>query len=147
EEELNVANTSLEEHAKNLETQTLELQESKRAIETLKSKVEETLYATMDSSVAKLVIEGRLRDEKREVCVMFADIVGFTTYSEDHPPEIVVGELNRYLRGVEPILLSYRGHIDKYMGDAIMCEFGAPEDYEMYRLHGVIAGMKLQDHV
>jgi HD-GYP domain-containing protein (c-di-GMP phosphodiesterase class II)/class 3 adenylate cyclase len=147
QQELHRANEALEERSKNLEVQTQELQESKRSIEMLKTKVEETLYATMDSSVAKLVIEGRLRDEKREVSVMFADIVGFTSYSEEHPPEVVISELNRYLRAVEPILLSYRGHIDKYMGDAIMCEFGAPEDYETYRLHGVIAGLKLQEHV
>jgi HD-GYP domain-containing protein (c-di-GMP phosphodiesterase class II) len=123
------------------------LEQSKRAVESLKTKVEDTLYATMDSSVANLIIEGRLRNEKREISVLFGDIAGFTAYSEEHPPEVVIGELNRYLSDSEPIILRYRGHIDKYMGDGIMCEFGAPIDFETSALSAVLAGLALQQRV
>jgi len=51
---------------------TEELEESKRSVEAMKTKVEDTLYATMDASVANLLIEGRLRTEKRNVAVMFS---------------------------------------------------------------------------
>jgi len=148
QQNLNSANLSLKDYSENLESKvakrTEELEKSKEAIETLKEKVENTLYATMDSSVVKLIIEGRLFNEKRKVSVLFSDLVGFTNYSEDRSPELLVRDLNRYLNDMEPILLNYRGHIDKYMGDGIMSEFGAPVDFEQYRLLAVLAALKMQ---
>jgi HD-GYP domain-containing protein (c-di-GMP phosphodiesterase class II) len=79
------------------------------------------------------------------VSILFSDLSGFTTHSEQNPPEIVIRDLNRYIGDMEPILLSYRGHIDRYMGDGIMCEFGAPLDYETYRILSVLAAVKMQE--
>jgi hypothetical protein len=120
-----------------LKKRTEELERSSQSIESLKIKLEKTLYSTMDAKVAKLLIEGRLRNEKRKISVMFSDLVGFTGYSEDRSPEIVVQDLNSYLSCMEPVMLDYHAHIDKYLGDGIMCEFGAPLDYENYRLLAV----------
>src|SRR4030095_313597 len=151
EEALTTANQSLKDYGDNLEARvrdrTEELEESKRAVEAMKTKVEDTLYATMDSAVANLIIEGRLRTEKRNVAVMFSDLSGFTNYSEERPPELVIRDLNRYLGDIEPIIMAYRGHIDKYMGDGTMCEFGAPLDSEAYRIQAVLAAIKLQERV
>ncbi len=148
-EELNTANVSLHEHTENLELKikerTASLETAKRSIESSKGKVEDALYSTMDASVVNLIIEGRLRNEKREVSVLFSDLTNFTTYSEEQPPEVVIRDLNRYLGEMEPVLMRYRGHIDKYMGDGIMCEFGAPLDFETYRLLAVLAAMKMQE--
>lgn len=140
QEELARANAALKER-------TEELEQSKRSIENLKAKVEEALYSTMDASVVNLLIEGRLRNEKRNLSVFFSDLVGFSTYSEDLPPEVVVKDLNRYIGDMEPILLNYRGHIDKYIGDGIMCEFGAPLEYETHSLLAVLAAIKAQEKV
>src|SRR3989454_3766915 len=105
-EELNRANATLKDYAENLEykvkERTEELEKSKQSIESLKAKVEEALYSTMDSSVVKLIIEGRLRNEKRNVSVLFSDLVGFTTHSEQNPPEVVIRDLNRYIGDMEP---------------------------------------------
>ena len=151
QQELTAANRTLKDYGENLEARvrdrTEELEASKRAVEAMKTKVEDTLYATMDASVANLIIEGRLRTEKRNVAVMFSDLSGFTSYSEDRPPELVIRDLNRYLGDIEPIILAYRGHIDKYMGDGTMCEFGAPIDSDAYRLQAVMAAIKLQQRV
>jgi HD-GYP domain-containing protein (c-di-GMP phosphodiesterase class II) len=151
EQELTEANKTLKDYGENLEARvrdrTEELEASKRAVEEMKTKVEDTLYATMDAAVANLLIEGRLRTEKRNVAVMFSDLSGFTTYSEDRAPELVIRDLNRYLADIEPIILAYRGHIDKYMGDGTMCEFGAPIDSDAYRLQAVLAAIKLQERV
>ena len=148
-EELKQAAAALKDHAENLELKvkerTEELEKSKQSIESLKSKVEETLFSTMDPAVSKLIIEGRLRNEKRNVSILFSDLVGFTTYSEQNPPEIVIRDLNRYIGDMEPVLIGYRGHIDRYMGDGIMCEFGAPLDYETYRILSVLAAIKMQE--
>ncbi|MBW2143690.1 MAG: HD domain-containing protein [Deltaproteobacteria bacterium] len=147
-DELNEANLALKDYSVNLESKvkerTEELENSKQSIETLKAKVEDTLYSTMDATVAKLLIEGRLRNEKRKISIMFSDIAGFTSYSEERSPELVIRDLNRYISDMEPILLDYRGHIDKYLGDGIMCEFGAPIGYDTYRLLAVLAAYKMQ---
>ena len=146
---LNTANAGLRDYSENLEQRvqqrTMELEESKTAIEDLKKKVETALYSTMDSSVVNLMIEGRLRNEKRAMSVMFSDLVGFTTYSENTAPENVVADLNRYLADMEPVLFAYHGHIDKYMGDGIMAEFGAPLDFATHRLMAVVAATKMQE--
>ena len=151
QQDLTAANRTLKDYGDNLEARvrdrTEELEASNAAVEAMKTKVEDTLYATMDASVANLIIEGRLRTEKRNVAVMFSDLSGFTTYSEDRPPELVIRDLNRYLGEIEPIILAYRGHIDKYMGDGTMCEFGAPIDSEAYRLQAVLAALKMQERV
>jgi adenylate cyclase len=151
EVDLKAMNRTLKDYGEGLEARvrerTVELEQSKRAVEEMKAKVEDTLYATMDASVANLLIEGRLRTEKRNVAVMFSDLSGFTTYSEERPPELVIRDLNRYLAEIEPIILAYRGHIDKYMGDGTMCEFGAPLDSEAYRLQAVLAAIKMQERV
>ena len=151
QQELNESNIQLRDSNQNLEERvqerTLELQQSKSAVESLKSKVENALYSTMDSAVVNLMIEGRLRNEKRLMSVMFVDLVGFTTYSENTQPENVVADLNRYLQDMEPVMLAYHGHIDKYMGDGIMCEFGAPQEFAITSLaHKLYHNQQLNPH-
>jgi adenylate cyclase len=147
--ELNEANNSLRENNEHLEERvrerTFELEESKLAVEGLKKKAESALYASMDSSVVNLMIEGRLRTEKRNMSVMFADLLNFTTYSESRAPETVVTDLTQFLRDMEPVLFAYRGHFDKFLGDGFMCEFGAPTDYPTHRLMAVVAALKMQE--
>jgi HD-GYP domain-containing protein (c-di-GMP phosphodiesterase class II) len=130
-----------------LGTRTKELENTNKIIENINGKMEETLYTTMDSEVAQLIINGRLRNEKRKISVLFSDLAGFTAYCDDIRPEMVVEELNRFLAEMEPILSKYRGHIDKYIGDGIMCEFGAPTNYATHALQAVLAGIKMQERL
>ena len=123
------------------------IEKSRQTIEKQKQKVEDALYSTMDPSVVKLIIEKRLRTEKRHISVMFSDLKGFTQYTETQRAEVVVTNLNRYLADMETVLLEYGAHIDKYMGDGIMVEFGAPIDYEQYALQAVMCGHMMQRHV
>ena len=127
--------------------QLLEELKRSRHVEVMKEKVEKALYATMDPVVAKLATEGKLRYEKREISIMFTDLSNFTTYSDRNAPDVVLQELNGFLGHMEPVIDMFRGHIDKYMGDGVMVEFGAPEDYDRYALLGVLAGMKMQEQV
>ena len=115
-----------------------------RAMEEMKEKVERTLYSTMDPIVAKLATEGKLRFEKRDISIMFTDLTNFTRYSDQNRPDVVVDELNAYLSRMEPVTELFRGHIDKYMGDGMMIEFGAPVDYDRHALLAVLAGWKMQ---
>lgn len=68
----------------------------------------------------------RLGGERRELSVIFTDIQGFTTISEQLSPENLVELLNEYLTAMTEIIHENGGIIDKYEGDAIMAEFGIP---------------------
>lgn len=68
----------------------------------------------------------RLGGETRNMTVMFSDVRGFTTISEQLNAEELTRFMNRYLTPMTDVILSHRGTIDKYMGDAIMAFWNAP---------------------
>lgn len=77
------------------------------------------------------IIEGRLTDalggQSRHVCILFADVRGFTTLSESMPAEEVITLLNRYFEQVNQAIHEEGGTISCFMGDGIMAIFGAPK--------------------
>jgi adenylate cyclase len=68
----------------------------------------------------------RLGGINQKITVLFADIRGFTTLSEDENPEKIVGLLNKYFTAMSEIIFAYGGTLDKYIGDGLMAIFGAP---------------------
>jgi adenylate cyclase len=68
----------------------------------------------------------RLGGERRDITVLFADIRGFTTFSEHLSPEELGELLNVYLGEMTQIVLRNNGLLDKYIGDAVMAFWGAP---------------------
>jgi len=67
-----------------------------------------------------------LHGERRTITAFFADLRGFTKYSESHPSEKVFEVLNGYLALAEREVRRHRGIVDKYMGDAVMALFNTP---------------------
>ncbi len=67
-----------------------------------------------------------LSGEKREATMFFSDVANFTTISESLSAEELALVLNKYLSPMTEILMRYDGYVDKYEGDAIMCDFGVP---------------------
>ncbi|MBI2301168.1 MAG: adenylate/guanylate cyclase domain-containing protein [Armatimonadetes bacterium] len=63
--------------------------------------------------------------ERREVTVLFADVIGFTTMSEQLEPEDVTKLINEYFTDLAAILLRYEAYLDKFMGDCVMAVFSA----------------------
>lgn len=84
--------------------------------------------AVVDDVLARVDDELRLGGERRVVTVMFSDIRGFTSYSEDRTPEEVIEVLNRYLTIMSDVILDHGGTLIAYMGDGIMATFGAPTE-------------------
>ena len=76
----------------------------------------------------------KLGGEKKEVTILFSDIRGFTNISEKFPPETIVQILNKYLSPMTNIVLSNKGTLDKYIGDAIMAIYNAPLDIKDHPL-------------
>jgi adenylate cyclase len=72
----------------------------------------------------------KLGGERREVTVLFSDVVGFTSFSEKHSPEEVVAILNEYLGAMTDIIFKWEGTLDKFVGDAIVAFWGAPMKQE-----------------
>jgi class 3 adenylate cyclase/predicted ATPase len=64
--------------------------------------------------------------ERRLVSVLFADLVGFTALAEKRDPELVRELLTEYYDLARDVVGRYRGHIDKFIGDAVMAVWGAP---------------------
>ncbi len=71
----------------------------------------------------------KLGGEKREVAILFADIRGFTTFSETTSAERVVEVLNECFHDITEVVFSHKGTFDKYVGDCILAFYGAPISY------------------
>lgn len=68
-----------------------------------------------------------LGGEERELTVLFTDVEGFTSLSETLEPPVLVRVLNEYLDGMVACVHKHEGMVDKFIGDAVMAVFGAPE--------------------
>lgn len=68
----------------------------------------------------------RLGGAGKKATVFFADIRGYTSFSEGRTPEYIVEVLNEYFSQAVEIVLKYKGFIDKFIGDCIMAAWGVP---------------------
>src|SRR4051812_49014564 len=66
------------------------------------------------------------RTEKRYVAILFLDVRGFTAFSNERTPEVVVGVLNRLLEAAVEAIAQQHGTVNKYLGDGLLAIFGAP---------------------
>ena len=90
--------------------------------------IRDTFGKIVTPQVRDYLLKGNvaLGGETLSVTVMFCDIRGFTTLSENMAPEKIVSLLNEYFTGLEKCISAHGGVINKYIGDAIMALFGAP---------------------
>jgi adenylate cyclase len=86
----------------------------------------------------------QLGGEMREITVMFTDVRGFTTISEQFDPPGLTRFMNRFLTPMTDMIMSKGGTIDKYMGDAIMAFWNAPLRIEGHAARGCEAALGMQ---
>jgi class 3 adenylate cyclase len=86
-----------------------------------------------------------LGGEERDVTVLFADLQGFTAFSERHTPAEVLAMLNAYWEKTAPVVLGeHGGMIERFAGDAIMVVFNAAVDQPDHPLRAARAALALQ---
>jgi adenylate cyclase len=79
-----------------------------------------------DEVIERVIADGvEARGEKREVAVLFADLVGFTALAEALDPPVLVRVLNGYFARMSTAISEHRGHVSKFIGDGILALFGA----------------------
>jgi len=91
--------------------------------------------------------EKMLTGDNRVLSILFSDIRSFTTISEGMAPDDLVNSLNRYFSGQVDIIYNRKGIVDKYIGDAIMAFWGAPEKHNDDALQSVLSGLDMIDAV
>jgi class 3 adenylate cyclase len=114
--------------------------------------------ARMDSLFRRYVgprLADRLREEpalaqlggrEKDVTVLFADLQGFTSFSEGRPAEDVIKMVNAYWEGAVPIVVEREGGlIERFAGDAIMAVFNALDDQPDHPLRAARAGLAIRD--
>jgi adenylate cyclase len=84
-----------------------------------------------------------LEGERRKITVLFSDIRQFTQLSEELSPEQVVSLLNTYFKSMLDVIFQHQGTLDKFLGDGIMVEFGAPLDDSLQEKHAVRAAIAM----
>ncbi len=99
--------------------------------------------------VAQLVDGGATRQtldgQAHEITVLFSDIRGFTTLSEQHDPATIVALLNDYFSRQVEVIFRHGGTLDKFIGDAIMAFWGAPSPDPDQATHAIAAAIEMTE--
>jgi adenylate cyclase len=88
-----------------------------------------------------------MKGSEVEASVLFVDIRGFTSLSEDKSPESIVEFLNDYFTRITDIVLKHGGHVNKFVGDEAMAIFGAPIPNAHHAEAAVRAALDIRDEI
>jgi adenylate cyclase len=116
-----------------------------------KKRTKNTFKYYLDQHVVEQVMNQpellKLGGEKRELSVLFSDIRGFTSFSEKMAPTEVVHFLNQYFDKMQGLIFQYKGTLDKLIGDAVMCFWGAPIETKDHALRAVLTALEMSHEV
>ena len=106
--------------------------------------LERFLSPGIAKKIASEAADIQLRGETQKLTVMFADIRGFTSMAESMTPEQTVEILNDYFTAMTERIFEREGTLDKFLGDGLMCLFGAPFSKGEDALNAVRTAVEMQ---
>ena len=123
----------------------------RRRLEAQERFIRETFQRYVCPAVVRRLLEDpsrlKLGGQREQVSVLFADIRGFTPFSEYRDPEVLVEVLNSYLSIGADAVLAEEGTLDKFMGDAVMAIFNAPLPQPDHTLRAVRAALRMREAI
>jgi adenylate cyclase len=102
--------------------------------------VSPSIVKELMQSPSKIALGG----QRKELTMMFTDLVGFTAFSEQRPAEAVVEQLNEYLAAMTEVIFRWNGTLDKFVGDAIVVFWGAPVDQPDHARRAVQCALEMR---
>jgi len=111
-----------------------------------KEEIRDVFGKYLNPKLVSEVFEGgsaHVEDSSQEVTVLFADMVGFTSFSESAEPAEIVDVLNKHFEIFHRIIDYFDGHVDKYIGDAVMAVFNHPNEDPEHARHASMAGLAM----
>ncbi|MBN1811888.1 MAG: PAS domain S-box protein [Anaerolineae bacterium] len=119
-----------------------------RELEAKAQRIQETFQRYVAPAVVRRLISNpelvELGGMRREITSFYADIRGFTSFSEKTEPEFQIEVLNKHLTLAAGAILEQEGTLDKFVGDAVMAVFNTPEPQEDHTLRAVRAALAMQ---
>jgi adenylate cyclase len=116
------------------------------------SREKEVLRRSFESYFPPSVVERILADpammsrgQRKELTILFSDIKDFTAHSSSYSPDRIRGFLNDYFETMVEVVFTYKGTVDKYIGDGMMVFFGDPEPAPDHALRSVRAAIEMQN--
>ncbi|WP_414753387.1 GAF domain-containing protein [Anabaena sp. CCY 9910] len=110
-------------------------------------RLKSTMYRYMTQELAEELLkldDAKLGGDRKEVSILFSDIRGYTTLTENLEAEEVVSMLNEYFESMVEAVFKHKGTLDKYIGDAIMAVFGSPLPLEEHAWMAVKTSIEMR---
>jgi len=85
-----------------------------------------------------------LKGHRNEATIIFCDIRGFTSFSEEKEPEEIIEGLNQYFEIATKSVMKYSGYVDKFIGDAVLAVFGVPVYHHDHMARAVKAALEMR---
>jgi class 3 adenylate cyclase/tetratricopeptide (TPR) repeat protein len=98
--------------------------------------------SVLDQAAVKVSIPSL--EERKLATVLFADVVGFTSFAERTDPEVVARIVDTAFRELAGVVVEHGGTVDKYMGDSMMAVFGVPVAHDDDAERAVAAGLAVR---
>ncbi|MHC4780215.1 MAG: adenylate/guanylate cyclase domain-containing protein, partial [Planctomycetota bacterium] len=145
EESERIRNLDLTPHEFKVVSRVREIDDMSQSFENMRvglRSFEKYVPSQLVRELLKRGVEAELGGEKRKLTILFSDIAGFTSIAEKTEPEKLVKALGEYLSALSGIIIGERGTVDKYVGDAIMAFWGAPQAVEEHAKLACRAAMR-----